>query len=189
MNLIAILLALGAERFATQVLHLRELRWFDYYFDFGLRWLRGQPKWVVMVGAVAAIVIAALPVWLIAWALRDVLLGGLYLLFATVVLFLSLGPRDLLTETEKLTQALEEGNLEDAEHRAHAILETSDSLREIDAPRLIRGILVQSKNQIFGVLFWFALLGPAGAFAYRASDLLRRRGAFKSDRNSDDENI
>src|SRR5690606_24093621 len=37
-------------------------------------------------------------------------------------------------------------------------------------------------NRIFGVAFWFVVLGPVGAWLFRVSDLLRRRAAFESAR-------
>jgi len=43
-------------------------------------------------------------------------------------------------------------------------------------------IFVQANNRIFGVIFWFMLLGPAGAWLFRVSDLMRRRAAFESAR-------
>ena len=41
---------------------------------------------------------------------------------------------------------------------------------------------MQANNRIFGVMFWFMVLGPAGAWLYRVSDLLRRRAAFEAAR-------
>ena len=38
-----------------------------------------------------------------------------------------------------------------------------------------RAIYVQANNRIFGVVFWFLLLGPTGAWAFRVLDLLRHR--------------
>jgi AmpE protein len=40
-------------------------------------------------------------------------------------------------------------------------------------------IFVQSINRIFGVIFWFVVLGPVGAWIFRVSDLLRRRVVFR----------
>jgi membrane protein required for beta-lactamase induction len=43
-------------------------------------------------------------------------------------------------------------------------------------------IFIQANNRIFGVVFWFAVAGPAGAWAFRVSDMLRRRAAFEAAR-------
>jgi AmpE protein len=44
-------------------------------------------------------------------------------------------------------------------------------------------IFVQAPNRIFGVVFWFIVLGPVGAWLFRVSDLLRRRTAFEAARD------
>ncbi|MDH3590201.1 MAG: regulatory signaling modulator protein AmpE, partial [Gammaproteobacteria bacterium] len=43
-------------------------------------------------------------------------------------------------------------------------------------------IFIQSNNRLFGVVLWFMLLGPAGAWLFRVSDMLRRRAMFESGR-------
>ena len=45
-------------------------------------------------------------------------------------------------------------------------------------------IFVQANNRLFGVVFWFMVLGPAGAWLFRVSDLLRRRAAFEAARRA-----
>ena len=47
MKLIALVLGLILERLATEVLHLRELRWFDRYFDFAISRLLALPPWLL----------------------------------------------------------------------------------------------------------------------------------------------
>src|SRR5690606_16623346 len=42
----------------------------------------------------------------------------------------------------------------------------------------------QATNRIFGVAFWFVVLGPVGAWLFRVSDLLRRRAVFEAGRGS-----
>ena len=49
--------------------------------------------------------------------------------------------------------------------------DTSSTLEE--------AIFVQANNRVFGVLFWFMALGPAGAWLFRVSDLMRRRAVFE----------
>jgi len=47
-------------------------------------------------------------------------------------------------------------------------------------------IFVQATNRIFGVVFWFIILGPVGAWLFRLSDLLRQRLAFETARGLQD---
>ena len=44
-------------------------------------------------------------------------------------------------------------------------------------------VCVQANNRLFGVIFWFVLLGPLGAWGYRVTDLIRRRAVFNHTRN------
>jgi membrane protein required for beta-lactamase induction len=46
-------------------------------------------------------------------------------------------------------------------------------------------IFVQANNRIFGVILWFMLLGPSGAWLFRMTDLLRRRAVFEGGRARD----
>ena len=52
MKLIALILGLIIERAATHLLHLRELRWFDAYFDYGDEQIRKLPDGLAVVGTV-----------------------------------------------------------------------------------------------------------------------------------------
>ena len=36
-------------------------------------------------------------------------------------------------------------------------------------------VCVQANNRLFAIVFWFMLLGPLAAWAYRVTDLIRRR--------------
>ena len=88
MKLIALVIGLILEHVATQLLHLRELRWFDKYYDFCLARLKqAQGAWVY--AGIAAILLApAAPVLVVSYALQS---PGLwdpdYLAFAVLVVF------------------------------------------------------------------------------------------------------
>jgi AmpE protein len=187
MNLIALFLGLVVERVATRLLHLREPRWLDSYFDW---WLDRVDNASPVVGVVLAILCLALPVLPIAWLqheFADVLFGLPYIAFAAFVLLFSLGPRDLASEVEDYAAAVASGDAERIERAAKAITES-------DLPRAGRvrdlaveeAVLVQANNRIFGVVFWFMVLGPAGAWLFRVADLMRRRAVFEAGRTAAD---
>ncbi|HEX7031290.1 MAG TPA: regulatory signaling modulator protein AmpE, partial [Gammaproteobacteria bacterium] len=46
---------------------------------------------------------------------------------------------------------------------------------------VITRLLVLAGRRLFGVIFWYALLGPAGAVLFRAADILRHRSDLESD--------
>ena len=61
MSLIALLLALAAERGLTHFFHLRELRWLDRYYDWAARTV-GRGGEGTVAAALAALVVPVLPV-------------------------------------------------------------------------------------------------------------------------------
>jgi len=126
-NFVALLLGLGIERLLTNLFHLREFRWLDPWIDR----VYGRLANASMAGAVAGICIyafvAVLPVALVAGMQSGTLLQIPYFLLAIVVLLLSLGPRDLITETNDYCAAVQDGREQDE-------LRIIRALREGEAP-------------------------------------------------------
>ncbi len=185
MKLIALILGLGLEHLATQVLHLRELHWFDAYFDFGLERFK---RLNVLLTYAFVILIISLPLIPVLWAsiaLRGTAIWDLpYLLFAVLVVFFCLGPRDLGTEVDEYCSALSTGDTERSEEILTELCE-GDHSGSSDIDAVEDAIFVQATNRIFGVVFWFIVLGPVGAWLFRVSDLFRHRAAYESARNPD----
>ena len=190
MNLFALLLGLGIERLLTHLFHLREFRWLDPLFDAAFAPLARRGNWLVFVAVLLLALVLTLPVAAIAWFLDDALLQVPYFAFAVIVLLFSLGPRDLKEEADEYAAAAEAGQTEEMRRLAKELIEhdppedPAEQQREVE-----RAIYVQANNRVFGVVFWFILVGfvpfgPAGAWLYRVVDLMRRRVAF---RYSDDD--
>jgi membrane protein required for beta-lactamase induction len=183
-SLLALLLALVVERGLTHLFHLREPRWLDRYFDWAARGLGRSRGELRVVAAALVVVLPVLPVVLVDGALGGHLLGLPQLAFAALVLLLSFGPRDLNDEVDDYVAALERGDREEAARRAKELLE-ADAVGRDSALReaVEEAVFVQANNRVFGVIFWFMLLGPAGAWLFRVSDLMRRRAAFEAARS------
>jgi AmpE protein len=185
MKLISLVLGLLLERFATHVLHLRELRWFDAYYDFGLGFARRAFKWAVYPVLILILAAPTLPVWFVSIALEgpEILWDLAYLSFAVLIVFFCLGPRDLNVEVEEYCAALDSG---DTDAAGRVLLEIAESQhpRGTDIELVEDAIFIQATNRIFGVIFWFIVLGPVGAWIFRVSDLLRRRAVFESIRDA-----
>ena len=183
MKLIVLILSLALERGATRALKLRELRFFDPYFDLAL----GRAERLRRVGAtlalIAALLVATAPVLWISLVLEETFVPWdlPYLIFAVLVVFLCLGPRDLGSEVDDYCNALAIGD-RDAAQRVMTELSESRHASPRDVDAVEEAIFVQATNRIFGVVFWFVVLGPVGAWLFRVSDLLRRRAAFESTR-------
>lgn len=180
MNFLALVVGLGVERLLTRLFHLREFRWLDPLFDLVLGQLRGkEPVVTVLVLALVALALVAPVAWL-SVALAPALLHIPYFVFAVLVLLFCLGPRDLKEEVEQYCAAVGKGRYEEVKRLAEGLLEREppeDPAARTDA--IEAAIYDQANNRIFGVVFWFVLLGPTGAWLFRLMDLMRRRSAHR----------
>jgi membrane protein required for beta-lactamase induction len=183
MSLLALLFAMACERGLTHWLRIREWRWLDPYFDWADRALAGRVGTVVILAALALIALPVLPVLLAAHWLEPRLFGLLQFAFAVFVLLFAFGPRDLKDEVEDYAAALERFDRDEALLRGKELLESSPLPHRLGAREAIEeAIFIQANNRIFGVIFWFMLLGAGGAWLFRISDMLRRRAAFEAAR-------
>jgi len=188
MNLIALLIGLVIERLATQLFHWRRMRWLDRIIDFGFRQADRLSTWPAIIPVVLLAVVLVLPVFAVIWFLGGTLAGFTYLLLAVVVLFFSLGPRDVGEEVGEYCRALEGDEPEQVHNAAKAIVEgeVPEDARERTSC-VEAAVCVQANNRLFAVVFWFMLLGPLAAWAYRVTDLIRRRAVFNATRDEQDD--
>ncbi|HSG58079.1 MAG TPA: regulatory signaling modulator protein AmpE [Woeseiaceae bacterium] len=191
MNLIALLIGLVVERLATQLFHLRRLRWLEKVIDAGFRLAERVPNWPSLVPIVLLVIVLVLPVAAVILWLGDAFFEFPYLVVAVVVLFFSIGPQDIGEDVNEYCKAVEDGDAERIRQTAKAIIESevpADELERIH--RVEEAVCVQANNRLFAVVFWFvlfdvlwfAMLGPLGAWTYRMTDLIRRRAVFCADR-------
>lgn len=184
MKLIALLIGLAVERLATQLFHLREFRWLDRVIDAGFRQVERIATWPPIIPVLLLAVVLVLPVWLVMLSLGDALFGFPYLLVAIVVLFFSLGPRDIGEDVDEYCAALDEEDEERARATAKALLERDVPADPLErSTEVERAVCVQANNRLFAVIFWFMVLGPLGAWLYRVTDLIRRRAVFNAARD------
>ena len=186
MNFLALLLGLALERLLTHLFHLREFHWLDPLFDWHLRRTGAAAsgthrRWtaLALTSLLAALLIA--PVALLSGGLRGEFLQIPEFLFSLVVLLFSLGPRDLDDEVEDYGDALETGDAATQQRVAEQLLEHAPAEHAAARNEAVeRAIYVQANNRIFGVAFWFLVLGPSGAWSFRVLDLLRHRAELKA---------
>jgi AmpE protein len=179
-NLLALFLALALERAVTQLFQLREPRWFDAYIDWTLARFRNLHGAALLAVTLLLVLLPVVPVWIVAHVFRDTLLGLPYVAFATLVLVFSFGPRDLKQEVDDYLEAVEKGDSASAASVSREIMEHDAAQRTGSAADTLEDALfVQANNRLFGVAFWFMVSGPAGAWLFRVSDLMRRRAVFE----------
>lgn len=185
MTLMALLLALVVERGLSHLLHLREPHWFDRYYPWAETRLIVPGTRPRMAGALLALMLPVLPVGVAGALLQDELRGAFWIVFAGALLVLSFGPRDLAEEVDAYCSAESSGATGDARAAAALLIEHDAAQRwQQRAAAVEDAVLIQANNRVFGVLLWFVVLGPAGAWAFRVSDLLRR-AALASAHQSD----
>lgn len=190
MHLIALLIGLAVERLATQLFHLRRLRWLDRIIDAGFRQAGRVANWPALIPIILIAALLVLPVFAVVFSLGDALLGFPYLILAVIVLFFSLGPQDIGEDVNEYCRALEAGDEERIRQTAKAIIESDvpdDELERVH--RVEEAVCVQANNRLFAVVFWFVLLGPLGAWAYRVTDLVRRRAVFAQARDENENGL
>jgi AmpE protein len=190
MTLIALLIGLIIERLATQIFHWRRMRWLDRIIDSGFSMSARFSNWPSLLPVIALAVILVLPVAAVTVALRDTLFGFPHLVLAVVVLFFSLGPNDIGEDVNEYCSALEEDDEERVGQTAKALVEDAVPDDPMERFRCVEeAVCIQANNRLFAVIFWFVLLGPLGplgAWAYRVTDLVRRRAVFQSGRDDVD---
>ncbi len=186
MNFLALLLGLALERVLTHLFHLREFHWLDPLFDWHLHRIGAaasgaRRRWTALALTLLLAVLLIAPVALLSQGLRGELLQIPYFLFSVVVLLFSLGPRDLDDEVEDYGDALETSDVPTQQRVAAQLLEREPPEQPAERNEAVeRAIYVQANNRIFGVAFWFLVLGPTGAWAFRVLDLHRHRAEWKT---------
>jgi AmpE protein len=179
-NFVALLLGLGVERLLTHLFHLREFRWLDPVIDMVFRVQGTMSRPAGLIALIFFTLLIITPVALLSIALAGTLYQVPYLVLAVFVLLFSLGPRDLKEEVDDYCAAVESGNSEAIKERARELIE-SDPPQDMEGhvAQVQRAVFIQANNRIFGVVFWFLVLGPTGAWLFRVLDLMRRRLAFR----------
>lgn len=167
MGLIVIIISLILERAFGHLQYVRRLDWFPGYRD--TLFSRVPESWTSGVGGVilvlAPVVLAAL---FLQWLLGDVLWGFPELLFSIAVVTYCLGPEAFNQQVDAYLEAREAGEYSKAGKIAEKLVggPVSDDIHR-QAKQVTTAVLYEGNVRIFAVLFWFLLLGPAGALLYR----------------------
>ncbi|NNF16023.1 MAG: regulatory signaling modulator protein AmpE [Gammaproteobacteria bacterium] len=186
MKLIALLLGLFLEKVSTSLFDLREMRWLDGLFDKGLTWIGDGHGIRAHLVTVALVILPVLPVLALAWWADDRIGGLMTLVLSVVVLFFSFGPRDLASEVDEFAAAAARGDELTINRVAKELLEFEppSELSKL-GHAVASAVFIQSSNRTFGVILWFVLLGPVGAWLFRVTDLMRRRAHYESQRQEE----
>jgi membrane protein required for beta-lactamase induction len=176
MKFIGILIALLLEHMLSHVERWREHAWFMRYSQTMVSAFESPRLWNGAWGVAALLLPILLPVGVIQILLRgDIIFQLLGLPFAVAVLLVCLGPRDVAEEVHSYLDARARGDSDAVRRIEHDLCSGPVALKaEPGESLLVQGLLVQSHERLFGVLFWFLFLGPFGAAFYRLSSGLPR---------------
>lgn len=134
----------------------------------------GAIAWGLGVG-LPALLIFGLYIYLWAYALAFLLSLGM--------LYLTMGFRQFSHYFTEIQEALRADDIDLARRTlAEWRGQSGDRLSSSDVARLsIEEALLASHRHVFAPLFWFAVMGPAGAVLYRLADLFNRSWGERSD--------
>ncbi len=176
LTLIAVVLALVMGHIVPGLMALRRYGWFVAWLSLLGKIFRGETLWQGRFGALIAIGIPVVIVAVIQYFLSGLWYGLPGFVFALFVLIYTWGPRDLDLDVDKVVDA------SDAESRRQAAMalfpEGDDPV--LEGPSLVEAVFRCALWRWFGVLFWFLLLGAAGALLYRLTTLSAQGEARKT---------
>lgn len=173
MTLILLLIALGLDFFVDGLERLRTFSWWPGYYYWAEKKLGRIRVWS---GPLGVICLLLLPMAVViglqlyfdhySWFLES--------LYTLALLIYCLSPEKLDRDLDFYISAIEEDN--DAERKR---LETelvcpelaTDTVGELD---VIKSSLLESQQRSFAIIFWFLVLGIAGAVLYRLVSILNR---------------
>ncbi|GMU44123.1 MAG: hypothetical protein IT479_13080 [Xanthomonadales bacterium] len=166
--LLAILIVLVLGLLAPELARLRQFLWLRAWIGWLEARVGGASPWTHALGLALVLLPLAGLVVLVDWTLGDRLHGLLRFVFALTVLYLCWGPRDLDDD------ALSAARAESPEDRAEALRSLGGTPGDaaVKSAGLVDQVFAAGLARWFGPIFWFVAFGPAGALAYRLTQLL-----------------
>ncbi len=171
MAFIVTLISLVIERF-FHWRHLRHWRWFIRYQQWLAARLSNQSSYLLLA---AAILPPILLVGIINYFLSYWILAVIKLVFNVIILLYCFGPNNFWVEAYSCINELHKEDPRLAVEQTHMAFDIG---HPEDAQSFHRAftsaIFLAAYERVFGVVFWFVVLGPAGAVLYRSIGLCRK---------------
>jgi AmpE protein len=167
MTIIAILLAFALCHFVRELGRVRSNRWLRGWIDFSQDAFGRLPGWQDLLGFLVMLAVPLVVLLLIDRVLVSAMGATGSFLLALVVLIYSFGPRDLDTDVAEIIESDDDeadgGNASLEALLGQPVPDDPDTTRQ----KAIEAVFREALHRWFGVIFWFAVLGIAGAFLYR----------------------
>jgi len=158
-TVMAVVAALMIGHATPQISQWRNFAWFERWLEFLQGQLFSKPFWQSAWGLLLCIALPALIVGLLVYWLN----GFFAFLVALATMLYTWGPRDLDLDVNAVIAA--EG-IEAKEAAARSLYEEGQPI-SLEGPVVVAAVFENALTRWFAVLFWFLVLGPAGALAYR----------------------
>lgn len=180
---LAVALAIAATLTLPDLARVRVFSWLKGWLG---AWSgdHGQPRRVPLLLVPLLVVIATL---LVQGGIRDVLFGLPAFAFAVAALYYSLGPRDLEHDIDTVLAAADDATRIAAAQALRP--EPANDPLPMEAPALVEATFLSALGRLFGAIFWFVILGPAGAIGYRVVQLMARTPSIRDELSAADRNL
>ncbi|MFC0679836.1 hypothetical protein ACFFGH_18515 [Lysobacter korlensis] len=167
-TLIAVVVSLALARLAPALaVSLRRYGWYGAWLGWLASRLGPSGLWRGAPGFAIGWLTPVLAIALVQLAVDDAAFGLPGLLLGIAALFYTWGPRDLDDDVEAVAGARDSRTRREAAAR----LWPRGVAPVLGGGPLIEAVFRNGLRRWFGVLFWFLLLGPAGALGYRLAAL------------------
>ena len=173
MTLLSILLGLGLEYFLGTLDRLRNYSWFEQYRN----WLEARcAKLAFWEGPVGLLLTLALPLLVLVMILNlfDGLSDILSFILAVVIFIYSIGS-DVNSLLDDYIDALVSGDAGSITGIEQQLLSRDAGTDDAGGMTIIHAVLTRAHDHLFGVIFWFIMLGPVGALLFSLTVRLNTR--------------
>jgi AmpE protein len=142
-----------------QVSQWRNFAWFERWLEFLQQQVFNKSTWQGAAGLLLSILLPSLLVAAITYWIT----GILAFVIALLTLLYTWGPKDLDLDVNAILSAK---TLDEKEAAAKSLYEEGQTV-SLDGPVVVAAVFENALTRWFAVLFWFLVIGPAGALAYR----------------------
>ncbi|MBX2878689.1 MAG: adenosylcobinamide-phosphate synthase CbiB [Granulosicoccus sp.] len=182
--LLVTLAAIVADRIFGEP-HYHPLVWFGNVANSVERRLNVREGIGVGKGVVALLLVVVPPVAIIALIDHQLSFSLLpSILFDIVVLWFVIGWQSLKEHARAVATPLQQGNLSEA--RAQLAMIVSRDTKGMDAEKIagstVESVLENGHDSLFASIFWYVLLGPAGALLHRLVNTLDAMWGYRTNR-------
>jgi adenosylcobinamide-phosphate synthase len=139
----------------------------------------GRDGFFAGIKGVLGVAVLLVPLTVVAWWLCRLPVWGMVV--DVLLLYFAIGHRSLHEHANAVTRALDAGNEEQAKTAASYMV-SRDSAAIEPVPATVESVLENGNDGVFGALFWFFVLGGAGALLFRLANTLDAMWGYKNAR-------